>query len=312
MPDHRPVIIVAGPTASGKSALAIELALALKGEVVNADSMQVYQELSILTARPGTEDINQVPHHLFGTLPAATRCSTGKWLGLATEVIKDIWVRDKLPILVGGTGLYFKALTEGLAPIPNVPQNVVDTAQAHLENIGGVAFKSELAEFDKETADFLPPTDAQRLVRAYAVYKATGRNLSEWKQQQSPGPSLKAKFISVALIPEREKLYDSINRRFDTMIENGALEEAQALKAMNLDPSLPAMKALGIPDLLDYFAGRATLEKAIEKSAQKSRNYAKRQLTWLRHQISPDFTLVPPLEQAQIENLINSILTKTT
>lgn len=307
MPITNPVIIIAGPTASGKSSLAIDLALSLDGEVINADSMQVYNELSILTARPNANDSIRVPHHLFGVIPAGQRCSTGRWLEMCMEAIRDVWSRNKLPVLVGGTGLYFKALTEGLASIPEIDPEVVKSEQAHYHQIGAQAFRKQLFNVDPTTASRLPASDIQRLVRASAVFKATGRTLTEWQQQQSPGPALKANFITVALIPERDHLYDSINQRFDAMMKAGAIEEVKALKALNLDPSLPAMKALGVPDLLAYVDGQVSLEEATEKSAQRSRNYAKRQLTWLRHQMSADYSLIPPLNEAQKMEFIDVI-----
>lgn len=308
-----PIIILAGPTASGKSALAIELAQKLGGEIVNADSMQIYRDLSILTARPDATDCAKVPHHLFGTLPASTRCSVGQWLDMVTTVIKDIRQRNQIPVVVGGTGLYLKALTDGLAAVPDIPGEVQQHAQQHYEKIGGQAFIEELAQLDAVSASRLPANDVQRLVRAYAVVKATGRPLTDWHKDQSPGPAVEASFITLTLIPERKKLYQAIDKRFDRMIERGALDEVRALSALQLDPSLPAMKALGVPQLIACLKTEdddAALDFAIEKSAQLSRNYAKRQLTWLRHQIKSDFQLIPPLSQAQKDALMRQVSDK--
>lgn len=289
MKDKDAIVIVAGPTASGKSALAVDLALEFGGEAINADSMQVYRELSVLTARPSAADEARVPHRLFGVLPASEACSVARWLALATEAIAEARAGGRLPILVGGTGLYLKALRAGLAPVPKVPAEVRDAAEAHYDKVGGVAFRAELAALDPEAAARLPDGDRQRLIRAYAVAKATGRSLADWKREAptalAPVPG---RYCTLALIPPRDLLYAACDGRFGRMLEQGAMEEVRALLALNLDPALPAMKAVGVPELGQVLEGVWTLEEAAAKARQATRNYAKRQLTWLRHQLVAD------------------------
>lgn len=289
MKDKDAIVIVAGPTASGKSALAVDLALEFGGEVINADSMQVYRELAILTARPSPADEARVPHRLFGVLPASEACSVARWLALATEAIAEVRAAGRLPILVGGTGLYLRALREGLAPVPKVPAEVRDAAEAHYDKVGGAAFRAELAALDPEAAARLPDGDRQRLIRAYAVAKATGRSLADWKREAptvlAPVPG---RYCTLALIPPRDLLYAACDGRFGRMLEQGAMEEVRALLARNLDPALPAMKAVGVPELGQVLEGVWPLEEAAAKARQATRNYAKRQLTWLRHQLVAD------------------------
>ncbi|MEO5338600.1 MAG: tRNA (adenosine(37)-N6)-dimethylallyltransferase MiaA [Magnetospirillum sp. WYHS-4] len=287
-----PVVIVAGPTASGKSALAVDIALEFGGEVVNADSMQVYRELHALTARPSPAEEAKVPHRLFGVLPAAQACSVARWLELARPTIAEVRAAGRLPVVVGGTGLYLKALREGLAPVPPVPDILRKEVEERHDRIGGAAFRAELATLDPETAARLPDGDRQRLVRAFAVAKATGRPLAAWKREAPaaeapvPGP-----FLTLALDPPRDVLYAACDVRFGRMLEEGALAEAEALLALNLDPALPAMKAVGLPELARFLAGDGSLEEAAAKARQATRNYAKRQCTWLRHQLRADLVL---------------------
>jgi tRNA dimethylallyltransferase len=292
MKDKDAIVIVAGPTASGKSALAIDLALEFGGEAINADSMQVYRELAILTARPSTADEARAPHRLFGVLPASEACSVARWLALATGAIADVRAAGRLPILVGGTGLYLKALREGLAPVPKVPAEIRAAAEALYDRIGGTAFRAELAALDPETAARLPDGDRQRLVRAHAVARATGRSLTDWKREAptalAPVPG---RYCTIALIPPRELVYAACDGRFARMLEQGAIEEVRALLALGLDPALPAMKAVGVPELGRVLGGVWSLEEAAAKARQATRNYAKRQLTWLRHQLVADRVL---------------------
>lgn len=287
-----PVVIVAGPTASGKSALGLDLALEFGGEAINADSMQVYRELSILTARPTPEEEARAPHRLYGVLPAAEACSVARWLGLAKQAVAETREAGRLPILVGGTGLYLKALREGLAPVPLVPAEVRADVEARHDALGGAAFRAELARLDPEAAARLPDGDRQRLVRAFAVVEATGRSLTDWRRERPAelGP-LPGRFATLAILPEREKVYAACDGRFARMLEQGALEEVRGLLALRLDPALPAMKAVGVPELAHHLAGDWTIEEAAAKARQATRNYAKRQVTWLRHQLSPDLVM---------------------
>ena len=286
-----PVIIVAGPTASGKSALALALAERFQGEIVNADSMQVYRELPVLTARPTPADETRVPHHLYGVQSVAEVSSAGAWLKLALRAIADIRARGRLPIVCGGTGLYLKVLMEGIAPVPDVPAAVVDEAKRLYDEEGGEAFRARLATLDPDAAARLVAGDRQRLVRAYAVARATGRPLGEWHGDQPQSPPLAARFLTIVLTPERAALYARINARFDAMLELGALDEVAALEARELDADLPALKALGVPAFRRHLAGECDLAEAVGKAKQATRNFAKRQLTWYRHQLAADVAI---------------------
>ncbi len=283
---RQPVIVVAGPTASGKSALALDIALECTGTVINADSMQVYAELRVLTARPSPEDEAKAPHRLFGVLPAGERCSAGRWLRMAVAEIHDARSAGRLPVVVGGTGLYLKALFQGLAPIPEIPDAAHAEAQALHARLGGDAFRDELARLDPQGAARLPAGDVQRLVRAYEVVRATGRTLDDWQRQAPPPPLPETRFVTVVLAPPRDVLYAAIDARFAAMMAAGAVDEVKALKGLDLALDLPAMKAVGVAELADYLDGRTDLEDAVEKAKRATRNFAKRQLTWLRHQMA--------------------------
>jgi len=286
-----PVIIVAGATASGKSALALALAEHFQGEVVNADSMQVYRELPVLTARPTPADEARVPHHLYGVQSVAEVSSAGGWLKLALRAIADIRARANLPIVCGGTGLYLKVLMEGIAPVPDVPAAVTDEAKRLYEEEGGEAFRQRLAALDSDGAARLAAGDSQRLIRAYAVVRATGRPLGDWQGDQPQSPPLEARFLTIVLTPDRAALYAHINARFDAMLEMGALDEVAALEGRGLDADLPALKALGVPEFRRHLAGDCELTEAVDKAKQATRNFAKRQLTWYRHQLTADVSI---------------------
>lgn len=285
---NRPVLVVAGPTGSGKSALAVDLARTHDGIVINADSMQVYRELRVLTARPTAAEEAAVPHRLYGALSAAERCSAGRWLRLALPEIEAAFAAGKVPVVVGGTGLYLRALMQGLADVPEIPAADVAHAQARYEALGGEAFRETLRALDPDAADRLPASDRQRLIRAYAVVKATGRTLKDW-QKGGAAAVVAARFATVVLSPPVETLYPALDARFDAMMAAGGLDEARVFAALELDPSLPAAKAVGVKELLLYLAGDWDLETAVAKAKQATRNFAKRQRTWLRHQIRADF-----------------------
>lgn len=279
-----------GPTASGKSALALALAERIGGEIVNADSMQVYRDFRILTARPTVEEEASVPHHLYGHVDAAERYSTGRWLTDALAAIARIRARNKTPILVGGTGLYFKALTQGLAEMPSIDPELRAslTDRANLE--GAPALHAELARLDPQTAARLEPNDAPRIIRALEVVETTGESITSF--QANTKPALAAEdWRGLALTPDREALYAAINRRFETMLEQGALDEVRAFAARNLDPTLPAIKAHGNPALAAHLRGEITLAAAAEIGQRDTRRYAKRQFTWIANQM-PDWERV--------------------
>lgn len=278
------VIVIGGPTASGKSALALELALALDGVVINADSMQVYAELEILTARPGAADLARAPHRLYGVLPAGTRCSAAAWCDMALAEIGLAQKAGRRPIVVGGTGLYLRALMEGLSPIPPVPEEIRRATVELHETLGGEVFHAELMRWDPKTAQRLNPGDSQRLIRAWEVMVATNRSLADWQSEAGAGPPPGMVFDMVVLEPPRADLYAACDGRFRAMIAAGALEEARALLALGLAPDLPAMKAVGVPELAAHLSGEIDLEAAIAKAQQATRNLAKRQTTWFRNQ----------------------------
>jgi tRNA dimethylallyltransferase len=277
------VLLIAGPTASGKSALALRLAETLGGEIVNADALQLYGDLRLLTARPSLEDEARAPHHLFGVADAADGWSVGRWLEAAVKVLEDIGARGKTAIVTGGTGLYFRALTEGLAEIPPVPAAVRQAAAARFEALGEAAFRAELAQRDPAAAARIEAGDRQRLLRAAEVWDATGQALSDWQAQTRPTLAAGA-WRAVVMEPPREVLYARCDARMERMIAGGALEEAAALMARGLDPMLPAMKAVGLRELASHLAGERSLEEAVVLAQQETRRYAKRQLTWLRNQ----------------------------
>lgn len=275
-------ILIAGPTASGKSATALALARALGGTVINADSMQVYRELRVLTARPGAADLVAIPHRLYGTVPATEAYSVGHWLGDAAGAIEEARAQGRMPILVGGTGLYFKTLLEGLAPVPDIPEETREAWREKAAALAPAELHRELAARDPVMAARLKPSDPQRLVRALEVIDATGVSLADW-QGTAGSPILRSDAVTrLVVAPEREAVYAAIDARFDAMMEQGAREEVAALMALQLDESLPLMRALGVRELAAYLAGDMTLEGAVAKAKTESRRYAKRQMTWAK------------------------------
>lgn len=276
-------ILIAGPTASGKSALALELAERLGGEIVNADSMQVYRELRVLTARPSVAEEARAPHHLYGVLPGAERCSAGRWARMAAEAIRGIEARGRLPIVVGGTGLYFKALVEGLSPIPAVPDEIRQAVREEVAAAGPEAH-GLLVAADPALAEIIRPSDRQRIARGIEVARATGRPLSQW-QKEPPAPLLKGNLARIVLAPDRDWLARRCDARFEAMVEKGALAEAEALAGLSLDPELPIMKSLGLRPLMDHVVGKIELSEAVALGQAETRRYAKRQETWFRTQM---------------------------
>ena len=275
-------ILIAGPTASGKSALAIEVAERYGGVVINADSMQVYRELRILTARPSPEEEAQVPHRLFGFVPAGEAYSVGRYVTDAATAVAEVQAEGKLPVLVGGTGLYFKALLEGLSPIPPVSLDVRQHWRDEAGRLGAEALHRILAERDAEMAARLSPGDSQRIVRALEVLDSTGRSLAVWQTIRGHGVLSEDETVRLVLLPEREALYRRIETRFDRMISDGVLDEVRALQALDLDPALPVMTAHGVPALMSALTGTMAMEDAISAAKADTRHYAKRQFTWLK------------------------------
>jgi tRNA dimethylallyltransferase len=288
-------VLIAGPTASGKSALALELARRTGGVIINADSMQVYRDLRVLTARPSPEEEAAVPHRLYGYVDAAVNFSAGSWVNDAAKVLAEVRARGGLPIFVGGSGLYFKALTRGLSAVPPVPPEIREAVRVRLERDGAEALHAALARRDPASAERLKPRDRTRIARALEVVEATGRSLTDWHRAGLPPLLPPGTYSALFLDPDRDALYARIDARFDAMLEAGALEEVARLAARRLDPMLPAMKAHGVPALIRHLAGEITPEQAADIGGTDTRHYAKRQFTWFRHQL-PEFQWAKPEE----------------
>jgi tRNA dimethylallyltransferase len=284
-------VVFAGPTACGKSAAALAAARHYGGVVINADSMQVYRELAVLTARPDAAAMASVPHRLYGTIGAGERFSAARWRELAVGEIEAAASTGRLPILAGGTGLYIRTLQRGLAPLPAIPAAIRREGAALLERDGSRDFHARLAALDAESARAIPATDRQRLLRAWEVAVATGAPLPEWRRRATP-PGDAPRLLVFAFLPPRAALYTACDRRFAAMIEAGAIEEVRALLALGLDPAAPAMKAVGVREIAAFLAGAMTQEAMIARGQQATRNYAKRQYTWFRHQL-PGPEVVP-------------------
>lgn len=276
-------VLIAGPTASGKSALALDLARALDGVVINADSMQIYRDLCILTARPSPAEEAAAPHRLYGHVDPARPFSVADWLADAGAALAEAEAEGRVPIFVGGTGLYFEALTKGLAPVPEVPEEIRGFWRARAEAVGAAGLHRELAARDPVMAARLRPTDTQRLTRALEVIEATGRSLADW-QAMAHSPALVAAegAVRIVLEPARAVLHERIARRFEAMVADGAVAEAAAFAARGLSPAMPATRAIGVAALADVAAGRISLAQGIERGIVETRQYAKRQSTWFR------------------------------
>jgi tRNA dimethylallyltransferase len=278
-------VLIAGPTASGKSALALRLAETIGGTIVNADSMQVYRDLRVITARPSAEEEVRVPHRLYGQVDAVVNYSTGQWLRDIAVVLDEVKAAGRVPILVGGTGLYFKALTGGLAAVPPVPADIRDQVRGRLASEGVAKLYAELTARDPATAQRLMPNDRSRICRALEVLEATGRSLSDWHKEGMPPLIDPAQAAKIFLTCERKALVARIETRFAAMLKAGALDEVRALAARKLDPLLPAMKAHGVPWLIRHLNGEISLDEAAAGSIMDTRRYAKRQVTWFRNQM---------------------------
>ncbi|MEP0390824.1 MAG: tRNA (adenosine(37)-N6)-dimethylallyltransferase MiaA [Erythrobacter sp.] len=291
----RPVWLIAGPTASGKSASALTLAKALgnkgqSGVIINADSMQVYADIPVLSAAPSKIDLKHCEHRLYGTWDGAEACSAADWAARAKAEIEEAHAAGKTPILVGGTGMYLKVLIEGIAPIPEIEVEVreqvraMDTADAY------AALQIE----DPLRADVLEPGDSQRIARALEVKRSTGVTLADWQQAKSGGIGEEVTLHPVILMPERQWVYDRCDMRFAKMLDDGAIEEVEALLARELSPDLPVMRAIGVPEVASLIRGEITREEAIAAGGQSTRQYAKRQFTWLRNQYPPEWSRIAP------------------
>ncbi len=300
-------LMICGPTAAGKSAAALAIAEQSGGTVINADSMQVYSDLRVLTARPGADDEALAPHRLYGIVDGGERASVASWLGLTTEAVDDARKASSLPIIVGGTGMYLQAARDGIAPIPEIP---VEIHQACLEELvarGGAAFREDLSKFDEKTASRLFDGDSQRLVRAMGVVRATGRPISAWQSDPHQG-AVAGKVVAISVMPPRADTYARIDRRFAQMMEEGAVEEVEALAERGLDPSLPVMKAIGVREILTMQAGEISRGRAIELASRDSRHYAKRQMTWIRNNYRAQISIFEKFSTRFIKEIFSILL----
>ena len=303
---HASYIMIAGPTASGKSQLAVDLACQLDGEVINADSMQLYADLSILSARPSKFDMEDIPHHLYGVLDGGHRASVAAWLELAATAMTAIRARGKMPIIIGGTGMYLDAALNGIAPIPVVPTDIHEDCMALFDAIGGEAFRQKLALHDPLVASRLASGDRQRLIRAMGVFNATGIALGQFQKAEHKG-ALIGRPLKIAMLPPRDVLYARIDARFDVMLEQGAMDEVRQLIHRQLDPSLPLMKALGVRTLRAVLDQKMTIDEAAYIAKRDSRHYAKRQMTWLRNNYNAQITINTKLSKSLMESIFSLI-----
>jgi tRNA dimethylallyltransferase len=306
----RRAVVFAGPTASGKSAAALAAAKEFGGVVINADSMQIYRELAVLSARPDAAALGAVPHKLYGAVSAREACSAARWRALALAEIDEALAAGQTPILAGGTGLYIEALAKGLAPVPDIPAAVRDEARKRIAEEGAAAFHARLARLDPAAAAAIRPSDRQRLVRAWEVITATGKSLRDWQREQTEAPDAAAleapALLTFIFLPPRDALYAACDRRFEAMLAAGAIEEVRALLALTLDPDLPAKKAVGVREIASYLSGEIGMARMIELGQQATRRYAKRQYTWFRHRL-PDAIV---LAEQYSESLAGMIFTK--
>jgi tRNA dimethylallyltransferase len=281
----KPVIVIGGPTASGKSAVAMDVAEEFNGVIINADSMQIYDGLRVVSARPSPDDERRVPHRLYGVMAPNETCSAGHWERLCIDEIQKVWAEGKLPIVTGGTGLYIKTLVDGISHLPDIPDEIRDRIRARCAEEGIEVLYEELQAKDSEMAARLKPLDRQRICRALEVLETTGKSLAVLQREIKPVPALAANYVTHVIMPPRPTLYKRCDRRFDIMLEQGALEEVRNFAALDLDVNLPVMKALGVPELLSHIRGDMTLEEARLNAQMMTRRFAKRQCTWFRNQM---------------------------
>jgi len=284
-------ILIAGPTASGKSALAIRMAQETGGFIVNTDSMQVYDVLDLLTARPGKADLAAAEHHLYGHVAPWISYSTGRWLDDVAVLLSQPTMKERTPIFVGGTGLYFRALLGGLSQMPEVPDDVRAYWRGRMETDGPELLHRVLSERDPDMAASLQPSDSQRIVRALEVFEGTGKSLLAWQQAKGQALLDDDTARKIVLAPDRAWLSERIAKRFALMWDNGAIDEVKALLALDLDPALPAMKAIGVREITAFLQGTMSREEAVERSVIATRQYAKRQSTWFRNQLDDSWSM---------------------
>ncbi len=290
MKSFKPIIVIAGPTASGKSSFAIELAKLINGSIVNFDSMQVYKDLKILTARPNNIDLDRVPHHLYGIIPGSIRCTAIYWRDLALNEINKIFNLNRVPILVGGTGLYIKTMIDGITDIPVSDPLFINKAKNKLKEVGAENFYRVVEKIDIDMVKKISIKDHQRLIRIYSVWLQTKKSLSEWQKEDSKVNKIKNKFLKVRLNPDRNFIREKIKIRFADMINNGVIEEVKNFK--KYDASMPIMKAHGLRELLSYLDGKKDIEQVKEETINQTNQYAKRQDTWFRNKYESDYVII--------------------
>ncbi len=299
-------VLIAGPTASGKSSLALRLAAETDGVIINADSMQVYDGLRVVTARPSDEDLAACEHQLYGVLAPSENCSAGRWSEMAVKALEDCRARGRLPIFVGGTGLYFSALTEGLSPIPDISPEIREQVEGLWSQDDGGTVRERLGLVDPVLVNRVRETDSQRLKRGLEVYLGTGRCLSEWQAEPKVRPT-DANFGKIVLSCDRTWLYERCNRRFDLMLEEGAMDEVKDLLSLELPANLPIMKALGVPQLAEIAQGRCDFESGVEVAKRDTRRFAKRQMTWFRNQMIAWNEINAQQTESEIGNFLSII-----
>ena len=306
MEQVKKVILLGGPTASGKSKLAIKLATHLNGEIINADSMQIYKEISILTSKPNLEDTKIIKHHLYGFTSVKQKFSTGHWLQMAIKKIQEQWNNEKTPIVIGGTGLYFKALTDGLVKIPEIPNNLRSEIRKLQKKIGQKKFFSKLIKIDPLVKNFVLPSDSQRSMRAYEVKRFTNKSLFEFTRKTKSNFDKKV-FKKIFINIPRELLSRNIEQRVEKMFNDGAVDEVKKFYKMKVNKELSPNKIIGIKEIKDYLQGNITLIKAKELITQKTRQYAKRQFTWARGHMKSWEMIYPPNINDLYKKAINKI-----
>lgn len=299
--------VIFGPTASGKSAAAAAIAAAFDGVVINADSMQVYRDLRLLTARPTDAEERAVPHRLYGILDGDETCSAADWRAMALREIDAAVTAGKVPVLCGGTGFYIKALTDGLSPMPTVPDEIRERVRREVGRSEGTSAWDRLASIDPPAASRIEPMDRQRISRALEVFEATGKRLSDWQALPPEGPPSGLTFLKIALWPPRADLVSRCDMRFDLMIEQGALGEVEALLARRLPEERPIMRAVGVPELASCLRGETSMAEAIAEAKVATRRYAKRQVTWMKRQFVPDFTIYKQFSESLSVDLFSFV-----
>lgn len=283
MTDVKRAVLIAGPTASGKSALALDYAQKLNGVIVNTDSMQVYDVLNVLTARPGAAELTQAPHELYGVISPAVRFSTAAWMRAVEILIQSVFASGRVPIFAGGTGLYFQALIDGFSEVPQIPHKVIQEVEELIQPLDRAGRLALLQEKDPQMVERLAEPDPQRLTRALSVLAHTGRSLADWQSEIVPGLLGDVETTRIVVQRDRDVLCSRITNRFSNMFTSGAVEEVEALLALDLDPSLPAMKAIGVKEISTFLEGGFSQSEAIERAIIATRQYAKRQRTWFRN-----------------------------